>query len=136
MSIPVPLERLRIAIEERGSCAYLLTTSDDGSPHAVHVSVAWNGDGLAANVGKRTAANGSARPAASLLFPLRSADDYTLIVDGIAAVTLQNQQRRLLLTPTKAILHRPASAPATASALKPTSACDADCVPILPSTRR
>ena len=39
MSIPVPLLRLRAAMEERGAAGYLLTVSDDGVPHAVHVPV-------------------------------------------------------------------------------------------------
>ena len=138
VSIPVPLERLRVAIEERGSRAYLLTTSDDGWPHAVHVVIAWDGERLVADVGTRTAANAAARPAASLLCPLRSPDDYSLIVDAIAAVALQNEQHRVLLTPTKAILHRPAAArsPTAARDADPAAGCDADCVSILRSPGR
>src|SRR5215471_9387062 len=48
MSIPVPADRLRAAIEERPPRAYVLTVSDDGRPHAVHGSVRWEGDLLAA----------------------------------------------------------------------------------------
>ena len=72
MSIPVPLEQLRAAIAERGAQAYLLTVTEDGRPHAVHGSVRWDGDVLATDVGKRTAANVGTRPNVSLLFPLRS----------------------------------------------------------------
>ena len=82
MSIPVPLERLRAAIDERGGTAYVLTVSAEATPHAVHGRVRWEGDALAMEVGKRTAANAAARPAVSLLYPVRSADDYSLIVDG------------------------------------------------------
>ena len=36
MSIPVPLEKLRAALDERGDGAYLLTVSDHVRPHPVH----------------------------------------------------------------------------------------------------
>ena len=125
MSVPVPLEKLRAALADRGGSAYLLTVADDGSPHAVHVGVGWDGETLAAEVGKRSAANAVARPAVSLLYPVRGADDYSLIVDGTASIAARADGRRLLITPTKAVLHRPAAAP------DPASACDADCVPLL-----
>jgi hypothetical protein len=121
MSIPVALDALRAALAERAPAAYLLTVSDDGRPHAVHVPIGWDGDRLAADVGKRTASNAAARPAVSLLYPLRRDDDYSLIIDGTAEV----DTNRVLVTPTKAILHRPAVAP------DPASACAADCVPLL-----
>ena len=35
MSIPVPVERLREALAERGNAGYLLTVSDELRPHAV-----------------------------------------------------------------------------------------------------
>jgi len=124
MSVPVPLPRLRAAIEERGASGYLLTVCDDGSPHAVHTPVGWEGDSIVADVGKRSAANAAARPAVSLLFPVREDGDYSLIVDGTAVVDAHDG-RRLRITPTKAVLHRPAAAP------DPASPCDADCVPLL-----
>jgi hypothetical protein len=131
MSIPVPLERLRSALAERGESAYLLTVGDDGKPHAVHVPVSWHDDALGAAVGKRSAANASARPTAvSLLYPVRTPDDYTLIVDGTAAVAQLGDERRVLVTPIKAVLHRPAAVPDLAST------CGADCVPLLPAAGR
>ena len=126
MSIPVPMEELRAAIEERGGSAYVLTVSDDSRPHAVHVPVSWEGDVLAADVGKRSAANAGARPAVSLLYPVRADGDYSLIVDGTAVVAGREDAHRLLITPTKAVLHRAAAAP------NPLSPCSADCVPLLP----
>jgi len=125
MSIAVPLDGLRAALEERSGCAYLLTISEDARPHAVHVPVRWEGDLLAAEVGKRSAANAAARPSVSLLYPVRAADDYSLIVDGTAAVTSRENAQWLLITPIKAVLHRPATSP------DPTSSCSADCVPLL-----
>ena len=128
MSTPVPLLRLRAAIEERGASGYLLTVSDDGAPHAVHVPLGWDGGVVVAEVGKRSAANCAARPSVSLLFPVRDADDYSLIVDGRAVVASSGGGQRIRVTPTKAVLHRPAAVP------DPSSSCTADCVPLLPAT--
>lgn len=122
MSIPVALDGLRTAVAERGDRAYVLTVSDDLRPHAVHGAVRWDGETLAIDVGKRSARNAGARPAVSLLFPVRTPDDYSLIVDGTAVVDGQ----RLLVTPTWAVLHRHAASP------DPSLACSADCVPVLP----
>ena len=129
MTVPVPLDRLRAAVAERGAAAYLLTVSDDGRAHAVHVPVEWQGDALAASVGKRTAANAAARPAVSLLFSVRAEGDYSLIVDGSAAVVPGGDGPTVLVTPSRAVLHRAAAAP------DPASTCGADCVPILPGRR-
>jgi hypothetical protein len=131
MSIPVPLERLRAAVAERGRNAYVLTVSDDGRPHAVHGPVCWEGEVLAAEVGRRSAANATARPSVSLLFPVRADGEYSLIVDGTAAVVSGDNGQRLLVTPTRAVLHRPAPAPDPT-----TSSCGADCVPLFPPTTR
>ena len=130
MSVPVPLLRLRAAIEERGASCYLLTVCDDASPHAVHAPVRWEGDVIVANVGKRSAANAVARPSVSLLFPVRAEGDYSLIVDGTAAVASGDGGQRVRVTPTRAVLHRPAVAP------DPSSSCTADCVPLLPATSK
>ncbi len=131
MSVPVPLDRLRAAIAERGPGAYVLTVADDGRPHAVHAPVRWEGDVLIADVGRRSAANAGARPSLSLLYPVRSDGDYSLIVDGTAAVASSDGAPRLVVTPTRAVLHRPAPAPDRTA-----STCDADCVPLLPTTTR
>jgi hypothetical protein len=130
MSIPVALDGLRAALEERGGTAYVLTVSDDSRPHAVHCPLRWADDVLAVDVGKRSAANATARPAVSLLCPVRADGDYSLIVDGTAVVESHDGGHRLLITPTKAVLHRPAAAP------DPASPCAADCVPLLPPSTR
>lgn len=130
MSIPVSLERLRAAVAERGPAAYVLTVSGDGSPHAVHACVAWDGDALVADVGPRSGTNATARPSVSLLYPLRSAEDYSLIVDGTAVVASSPAGQRLVVTPTRAVLHRAASAPAATDA-----ACQSDCIPLQETKR-
>ena len=124
----MPLQGLRAAIDERGPRAYLLTVSDDGSPHAVHVPIGWNGDVLVADVGTRSAVNAAARPSVSLLFPVRDAGDYSLIVDGTAAVASGEGGRLVRITPTRAVLHRQATVPDSSSS------CTADCVPLLGPT--
>jgi hypothetical protein len=128
MSIPVPLEGLRAAIEERGGNAYLLTVADDARPHAVHAGVRWEGEELAVDVGQRSAANAAERPSVSILYPVRVDGDYSLIVDGTAVVASRQEGHRLLIRPTRAVLHRPAAAP------DPASSCGADCVPLLPAS--
>lgn len=125
MSIPVPLDGLRAALDERGGNGYLLSVSDDHRPHAVHASLRWEGDVLAIEVGKRSAANASARPCVSILCPARAESDYSLIVDGTAVVEERNGTPWVLLSPTKAVLHRPAPAP------DPNASCKDDCVPLL-----
>ncbi len=125
MSIPVSLKELRAAVAERGGAAYLLTVGDDGRAHAVHAPVRWEGEVFAVEVGRRSAANAAARPAVSLLWPVRHAGDYSLIVDGTAAVAADGETRRVLFTPGAAVLHR-AGQPAD-----PASTCGADCVPLL-----
>src|SRR5262249_21647 len=128
MSVPVPLERLPEAIAERGPSAYLLTVSDDGSPHAVHVPLQWEGDEIAVDVGRRSAANATVRPSVSLLFPVRREGDYSLIVDG-TAIAAGAGAPSVRIVPTRAVLHRPAIAP------DPSASGGADCVPLFPSSR-
>lgn len=124
MSIPVALDKLRAAHAERGGGAYILTVGDDARAHAVHAALGWEGDVLVAAVGRRSAANAAARSAVSLLYPVRSEGDYSLIVDAEAAVEPTAEGHRLRLTPVRAVLHRSAPAPS------PASTCGSDCVPL------
>ncbi|MGE0520156.1 MAG: hypothetical protein AB7P78_14280 [Candidatus Binatia bacterium] len=123
------MEGLRAALSDRRAQAYLLTVAEDARPHAVLVTVQWVGDLLSADVGKRSASNATARPSVSLLYPVWADGDYSLIVDGTAVVGSRENGDHVLITPIKAVLHRPAAAPV------PGSACGADCVPVLPASR-
>jgi hypothetical protein len=125
MSIPVALEQLQVESRRFALAPYLLTVSDDARPHAVAVAAAWDGAALAMDVGKRSARNAAARPQVSLLWAPNERDGYSLIVDGTARVT--DDGARVVVTPTRAVLHRPAATPADAAA----PGCSADCVPIL-----
>lgn len=122
MSIVVDPTDLAQAIGRYGF-VYLMTTNDDGSPHAVAVSVGIVGDGLVVSaVGRRTRGNALARPAIGLVWPPQRSDEYSLIVDGQASTAGEG----LRIKPTRAVLHRPAPSPAP----KAPGACESDCVPL------
>jgi len=123
MSLPVALDGLREEVARFGSAPYLITVRDDGSPHAVAVSVDWDGDRLAASVGVRTAANAAACPRVSLLWTPDETGGYSLIVDGAADV----DGEQLRVAPSRAVLHRPA-----ADGFEPVSeSCGSDCKRLL-----
>jgi hypothetical protein len=109
VSVSVSLERLREEVARHGDVAYLLTVGGDGRPHTVQLAVAWSDDAdeLVVMPGKGTLANAAARPLVSLLWPPTEPGGYSLIVDGEATGTGDGIDR-LAVTPTKAVLHRPA----------------------------
>ncbi|HXJ83081.1 MAG TPA: pyridoxamine 5'-phosphate oxidase family protein [Candidatus Methylomirabilis sp.] len=125
MSIPVSLRDLESAAADRDAGAYVLTVDDLGAPHVVRAEVLVADGGLIAAVGKRTALNAGRRSRVSLLYPARDSEDYSLIVDAVATVIAEPDGARLLLAPTRAVLHRPA--PAADPAISP---CGSDCVPL------
>lgn len=104
MSIGVELEQLREAIGGQAGFAYVLTVSDDGRPHAVALVPLVVGATVQCDAGTRTCANAKARPAVSLLWPPVAVGEYSLIVDGDATVA----GGVITVTPTRAVLHRPA----------------------------
>jgi hypothetical protein len=121
VSVPVTLDRLREEVTRFGSAPYLLSVTSDGRPHAVSVTVHWDGDALAADAGRTTLANAAERPSVSLLWAPIELGGYSLIVDGIARVELE--AARVIVQPGRAVLHRPrAGAPGS------------DCVTVLPSS--
>jgi len=126
MSIPVALERLREEAGRFERSPYLLTVADEGRPHAVATAVLWREGVWVARVGKRSAANLVARPEVSLLWPPSQPDGYSLIVDGRASLEGEGEAARAVITPSRGVLHRPATEPPPEG-----SACSADCVPLL-----
>jgi hypothetical protein len=72
----------------------------------VSAKIGWEGDALAAGAGSRTAANVEASGSVCFLWPGPSFDDYSLIVDGTARVS----DGSVVVTPTRAVLHRSSSA--------------------------
>lgn len=122
MSIPVELHALADAIAEH-SFAYLLTVSDDARPHAVAVvPTLHDGALVVASAGRRTSANAVARSNVSLVYVPAEPGDYSLIID--AEATAEGDDLRL--SPTKAVLHRPAPSGTEPAA----GSCGSDCLPV------
>jgi hypothetical protein len=105
MSVPVPIDRLREEMARFGP-AFLLTVTDDSHPHAVAVAPGWDGDRLVVSAGKTSRRNAAARPDLTLLWPGPRAGEFSLIVDGAAAV--DDGAETVTISPTRAVLHRPA----------------------------
>ncbi|MGE3812553.1 MAG: pyridoxamine 5'-phosphate oxidase family protein [Candidatus Nanopelagicales bacterium] len=103
MSIPVPLDDLAAKLEDF-PWGYLVTVRDDGRAQSLAVPTQYVDGVLVASVGRRTAENAVARPAVTLMFPGATGADYSLIVDGDAHV----EGDRIAITPTWAVMHRPA----------------------------
>jgi hypothetical protein len=108
MSVPVDVTDLAAHVADRGAVGYLLTTSDDLRPHATALAFTLEGATFTCDAGNRTVANVGARPNVSLLWPARDDGDFSLIVDGDARVTGDGPDRRVVVTATRAVLHRPA----------------------------
>ncbi len=120
MSIPVELSSVAKEMA-RYRFAYLMTTNDKGGPHAVAVVAEVQGGDLVVNgIGRHTRENALARPAVGLVWPPPSMAEHSLIVDGQATVVGES----LRITPTRAVLHRPAPSPAP----KAPGTCQSDCV--------
>jgi len=121
VSVGVALERLRDEVVRYGPNPFVLTVSEDGRPHAVSVTIAWEGDDLVGGCGRSTALNAAARPEISLLWPPVDPGGYSLIVDCTAFVA----DRQLRLRPSRAVLHRSAPSP------DPLRSCSSDCVQVM-----
>ena len=129
MSIAVELEQLRDAISASDRAPYFLTVGDDGRPHCVAVTWVWRDDELALSVGSRTLANARARGAVSLLWAPNDPSGYSLIVDADVthSAGTGTGDNLVVVRPTRAVLHRPATGPTKAP-------CAADCSPVLRET--
>ena len=125
MSVPVGLEELAARIDERVMGPYLLTSDDDGRPHATAIALRWEGAELVGPCGRSSARNATARSAVSVLWPPDEPGGYSLIADAEATIEPVGDGRQVRLCPTHAILHRPAEVP------DPTTDCAHDCRPVL-----
>lgn len=105
MSIKVQLDEVRDQVAACGSCAYLLTVTADGVPHAVSLEMAWENDRLVGGAGRSTATNAERSPDVSLLWPESGREGYALIVDGRAEVVRDGDEARVVVEPTGAVLH-------------------------------
>jgi hypothetical protein len=126
MSIPVEIGDLAAALQEFGA-GYLLTSSG-GTVKVVTVEpVVTDGALLVERPGRGTLANLAGNDAVTLVFPPPEPRGFTLLVDG----TGQAAGDDVRVTPTGAVLHRPAShsdGPPAAGAGE--DACGNDCAPV------
>jgi hypothetical protein len=106
MSIKVEIDKVREQVEACRSCAYLLTVTDDGRPHAVSLDVEWQGDELVGSAGRGTTANAERSPEVSLLWPVSGRDGFALIIDGRAEVRIDGEAATVAVKPTGAVLHK------------------------------
>jgi len=107
MSTKVELADLGAAIEQH-AFAYLVTVGDDDRAHVLAV---WptlaDAELVVGGVGRHSQANATVHPEVTLVWPPATDGGYTLLVDGVATV----DDSTITVSPTKAILHRPAAAP-------------------------
>ena len=104
MSVKVELDELAARLDEYGF-AYLVTVSDAGAAHVIAVTPRLTADGVVADaLGRHSIANATAHPEVTMVWPPTQAGGYSLIVDGTATVG----DEAITLSPTKAVLHRPA----------------------------
>ena len=106
MSIGVELDEVREQVAACRSCAYLLTVTDDGRPHAVSLKPDWQGDELIVRPGPRTTGNVERSPDVSLLWPTSGRDGYALFVNGRAEVRIEGDSAAVAVKPTSAVLHK------------------------------
>jgi hypothetical protein len=126
MSEALPIDQLRAESARFGTHPYLLTQGENGRPHAVAVSIEWQGDRILTSSGTRSTANVAARPLVSLLWPSVEAGGYSLIVDGDGCVIGNGSDARISVSPTRGVLHRPGTSAASAA-----RGCGSDCIPLL-----
>jgi hypothetical protein len=122
MSVKVDLDQLAGALADFTS-AYLITVGDDYRAHTVAVAPVLT-DGVidVGAIGNTTRKNVGAHDGVTLVWPPSEPGGYTLIVDGLGRPT----DDALTVTPTRAVLHRPATPDTPAT----NPGCLHDCVPL------
>lgn len=125
MSIPIDLAELAEAAAKY-DFAYLVTAAADGSAHLVAVQpVVADHVIRVSGLGRKTLANAAARPQVTLAWPPRTVTTHSLFVDGTAQVQSGVAGDVVVVTPSRAVLHRPAPAPVPP---EDPAACVSDCV--------
>ncbi|MEO9325651.1 pyridoxamine 5'-phosphate oxidase [Nocardioides sp. C4-1] len=104
MSIPVEVDRLADALADVDD-GYLLTTGDQRVKAVSVRPVLTDGVLVVRAPGRGSLANVAANEVVTLLYPPRQAPGFSLLVDGTAVVDGDD----VLVTPTSAVLHKPAS---------------------------
>ncbi|MFZ0834728.1 MAG: pyridoxamine 5'-phosphate oxidase family protein [Mycobacterium sp.] len=123
MSVKVDLDQLAGALADF-TIAYLITVDDDYRAHTVAVEPALVGGVIDAGaVGGSTRKNLSRHDGVTLVWPPNQPGGYTLIVDGRGRL---NEDDALRVVPSRAVLHRKATADSPTAA----TGCRHDCVPL------
>ncbi|MCV7282824.1 pyridoxamine 5'-phosphate oxidase family protein [Mycolicibacterium flavescens] len=123
MSVKVDLDRLADVLGDY-AFAYLISVSDDHRAHTVAVEpVLTDGRLNVGTVGRHTRQNTERHRDVTIVWPPSDPGGYTLIVDGHAQ---KSDDETLTVAPTKAVLHRKASAQSPSTSPD----CLHDCVPI------
>ena len=108
MNAEVPPAELGKAVEEF-DLTYLVTVGENSLPHVVAVEPVFHTQPpqtlRIAAPGRHTRRNLAVHPVVTLIFAARRPGDYSLIVDGRGELV----DDQLAITPTRAILHRPAA---------------------------
>ncbi len=122
MSVKVDLDQLADALTDF-AFAYLITVGDDYRAHTVAVQPALV-DGVldVGALGNTTRKNAGQHGDVTLVWPPAQPGGYTLIVDGHGQPT----DDTLRVVPSRAVLHRPATADSPATG----TGCLHDCVPL------
>ena len=129
MSIPVDVADLNTALADFGA-GYLLTVAPGGRVKAVTVEPrVVDGRMVVSGPGRGSDANVGANALVTVLFPPLAQRGYTLLVDGEA--TLDGDD--VLVTPTGAVLHRPAAHSDGPGPPASAGGCGHDCTPVGPS---
>ncbi|HET6735793.1 pyridoxamine 5'-phosphate oxidase family protein [Mycobacterium sp.] len=106
MSVKVDLNQLADKLVDF-SFAYLISVGDDFRAHTVFVEPVFSDGRLdVGTVGRHTRENTARHADVTLVWPPRDAGGYSLIVDGRA----QQSGEALTIEPTRAVLHRKATA--------------------------
>ena len=126
MSIPVDVADLNTALADFGA-GYLLTAGAGGRVKAVTVEPRIvEGRMVVTGPGRGSVANVGANALVTVLFPPLAQRGYTLLVDGEASVGGDSSED-VVVTPTGAVLHRPAS---HSDDPGPPDGCGHDCKPV------
>lgn len=128
MSIPVEIADLADTLATYGP-GYLVTTGDDRRPHIAQLNFTLEDGALVCSAGRRSCANGAVNADVAMVWPPVESGGYSLIADGhVAELPKGGEGGRVVITPLKAVLHRPAPGDAVAPATD--GACLSDCAPV------